>query len=285
MNEIISHVPNGETSPAEYPVVSDWDSTEMMVAGASETSVQTSDFDPDATIPRHVLNQMRQDATAITEGNEGTAEPVKTAEVRRQERLDKLFAPIEVDSEQDHEDDYARLLDPDTELTYSIQDAAVRKKGRHVTEQSIRDATLELNSASAKDAILEQLLAGAGKASLRDISAQLRTDPLLRKAVGTYLLEKTERIGYRLPPRVARNAQKNPGSKGYESLRGLGLKSYEYTALLALSMLDGTFRAEAEDPISESARNGTMQNGQHRTAARQVLHARPEYIGRQGIMS
>lgn len=87
----------------------------------------------------------------------------------------------------------------------------------------------------------------------------LRTNDELRIALGTHLIEKFSSI-YDLPERVAANSPdqlKSPGHPGYPDK----MLSRDYAALLALSMLDGTFKKRPD----------SGDTSQHRTAAQKAL--------------
>ena len=114
---------------------------------------------------------------------------------------------------------------------------------------------------------------GAGAKPLPEL---LRTDASLRLAAGSYLLDKLEHHLHpsAMPRRVRLNTPKASAVTGYEAAKD----SEEYTAMLALSMLDGTF-----DPSRETTGDNTYSpvtdegTGQHRYAARQLLNGRGDY--------
>lgn len=72
-----------------------------------------------------------------------------------------------------------------------------------------------------------------------------------------------------IPERVVCNSQKRPSTRGYDVVTDLS--SREYAALLALSMLDVTYKPKrtTSDPIDILA--GEVMRGQHRFAAIELL--------------
>ncbi len=112
--------------------------------------------------------------------------------------------------------------------------------------------------------------------SYREID-ELRTNEALRCAVLEYLQEKLEKVHWsKLTERGIRNDQKVPSAKGYETIKDM--KSREYVALLALSMMDGSFDYSKEENISESMSGGEVVAGQHRWMARSLLDRQPERV-------
>ena len=112
--------------------------------------------------------------------------------------------------------------------------------------------------------------------SYRDID-ELRTNEALRCAVLEHLQEKLEKVHWsKLPERVMRNEQKVPNSKGYENIKDM--KSREYVALLALSMMDGSFDYSKEENILNPTSDGKVIAGQHRWAAQELLARQPERV-------
>lgn len=93
-----------------------------------------------------------------------------------------------------------------------------------------------------------------------DMPELLRTNDELRIALGMHLLNKFSTIVTMLPDRVATNSEhnlKSPNHAGYPDK----MRSRDYADMLALSMLDGTFRK----------RRDAGETSQHRDAAQMVL--------------
>lgn len=142
-----------------------------------------------------------------------------------------------------------------------------------VTEQSQRDGEVAFMSATHDEhvkAIFEKYNDGQYVPS-KMASELLRTNNELRVELGAYFLDKLAAMHY-LPERVMYNSSKNlknPNVGGYGDKR---FTSREYAALLAVSMLDGTFKTEStkHDPIYKN-RYSEVVTGQHRYAAHMLL--------------
>jgi hypothetical protein len=132
-----------------------------------------------------------------------------------------------------------------------------------VTEESLADAE-DISRFSDED-IKEFLLMAKKDNPGEDIHEVLRTNNELRVKLGEFLLQKFDGMHY-LPSRLYQHNQlKSPNYAGYEGK----MTSREYAALLAIGMLDGTFKKSLSDPIE--LEYGEAIRGQHRYAAMQVL--------------
>ncbi len=99
------------------------------------------------------------------------------------------------------------------------------------------------------------------------MAAMIYKDEALRMKLGEHLLEKlkTDKVKRRLPSRFYGTSTKNPNYAGYQNMT-----SHEYAAVLAISMLDGTFKTPGPgDPIESDY--GQIVSGQHRYAAMRLL--------------
>lgn len=150
-------------------------------------------------------------------------------------------------------------------------------KDRFGNSRDERRVTTETSRKAADDAYfflqdyeLKEIIQQAAGTfdSTENAQALLRDNNQLRSAVGQYLLQKVSNIPG-LPERVVSNSQKRPSTRGYDVVTDLS--SREYAALLALSMLDGTYKPErtTSDPIDILA--GEVMRGQHRFAAIELL--------------
>jgi hypothetical protein len=152
-----------------------------------------------------------------------------------------------------------------------------RDRRLKVTEESTADA--ELVRRYADQDIREFLF--AVKKDNPDVDQQelLRTDNELRVKLGEYLLGKLEQLDH-LPSLFNHRGDKNtPRERNYAS----NLSSQEYAALLAISMLDGTFKKALNDPI-EVGRYGEVELGQHRYGAMKALGVVDSPVGREQIV-
>jgi hypothetical protein len=191
----------------------------------------------------------------------------------KERRAERLFSPVGQASKEPVSYDY--LFDG-SPLNGSAERAAVRPSAREkVTEETKQKAVYRLRMAAERDNYLASTLRDySTKKSIfetADLTEAIRTDKDLRLELGKYLLDKMESIRYDMPNRLReKNAQKRPSIDGYEIP---GLSSLEYSVLLALSMIDGTFdddRARS-DPIKIDQKTGEVITGQHRVAAEKLL--------------
>ena len=112
-----------------------------------------------------------------------------------------------------------------------------------------------------------------------NIMDELRLNHTLRCAVIEYFMQKLSDIRQQnpeiLPERVIWNSPNNLKSlnhNGYKELDEKKLTSGEYTALLALAKIDGSFDSSRADATqSHINHDGTPGYGQHRTAADTLL--------------
>lgn len=152
----------------------------------------------------------------------------------------------------------------------------IKEKQWLPTEETRTAAKDRLITAAEKDEALTSIIQSqAGQLDVSDplkVVDALRLKPDFRLSMGSYLLEKVNnyaQIEGAMPERIVRNQEKAPDRGGYHMPR---MSSREYAALLALSMLDGTFDKNQileSDPVEE--RDGVAVQGQHRAAALKVL--------------
>lgn len=134
------------------------------------------------------------------------------------------------------------------------------------TKESLRDA-LDAYIATSDDIkrIVNQFADG-GYMRQADVAAAIRDNDELRLELGKSLLDKLSHTQF-LPSRLNNDSEiKRPNVQGYDEQ----MTSKEYAALLAISMLDGTYKDSPGDKIYID-RYGEVRNGQHRYAAQEVL--------------
>lgn len=209
------------------------------------------------------------------------------SESPRNPRLEEIFAPrvaaeTAPQPKDDDENEYDFLFEKDDaiyeqkRLALIAKDAAAdEQKGRlpKVTEQSRDESALKIGEARSWDHKIDDIFAQHaekfGRKDRWELADELRTNADLRYDLGSYFLDKIEEKWRNMPDRVRRNTQKNPNHSTYAHLNGL--RSREYAALIALSMLDGTFHEPKHDPIDYD-KHGEATLGQHRAAALELLH-------------
>lgn len=155
------------------------------------------------------------------------------------------------------------------EHVFAAPDLETPTRRSEITERSIADAVKRLAELRQTNPRLAGLITDRIRGGVSDphqMAEALRTDKELRLAVGKELLVEANiraKAG-ELPYQLQHDSGKTPTIDGYPE----GLSSREYAALLALSMLDGTFKRE----LTGGDEPG-LRGGQHRTAAEQLLAA------------
>jgi hypothetical protein len=189
------------------------------------------------------------------------------------DRLEIIFAPT--DTANTTIVDYDALFS-DKPSEGSVEAAAVRPTSLPVTDKTRAVAEGRLADACSKDSQLKSMLDGysatKGLVGINELTDAIRTDKSLRLEIGKYLLDKIQLRIYEMPDRIARNTEKNPNAPGYSHISGL--RSQEYTARLALAMIDGTFDDEraGSDVVTISSASGKAELGQHRAGAQILLN-------------
>lgn len=207
--------------------------------------------------------------------------------LKQQRRLAKLFEPVstgESDQVDVAENNYADLFAMSDEEANELQKAEIGKVGSverpggesYITEQSEADGRRMLSQVINSDEGLEKIFReeqSAYQIDYKDMQTWLRNKADFRIAVGTHLLDKLDKLAkipFALPARVVANQPKKPDD--YLGDLPADMTSREWTARLALSMIDGTFNSErsSADPITRNE-FGEVIVGQHRAAAIELL--------------
>lgn len=190
------------------------------------------------------------------------------------ERQQALFAPLPYHEEEARVQNYDWLFDPNLpQPETSVSAAAAPDKGRQPTEKSITAAMEEVVDPTLDIHVRDLLLEYADPATYpRGVVERVHTDADLRFALARYFLAKIEANLSKMPRRVAINQQKNPNHPGYPGY----ITGREYAALLAISMLDGSFDQESvgrgDDITYTKDTREEVVLGQHRAAANLLLH-------------
>jgi len=145
-----------------------------------------------------------------------------------------------------------------------------------VTEQSVQDAAFayRYSGSGIKDIFAKYKTKELWRES--DMPELARTNNELRVELGTYLLNKLDTASYRaqMPYRIRINTSKMANHYGYLYLNQ-SFTSREWATMIALSMLDGTFKkADARpEPIVMYEDDNFKEriSGQHRYAAYKLL--------------
>lgn len=150
------------------------------------------------------------------------------------------------------------------------------------TEESKRDSFSALLRAVGVDEKLDALVKSLTPEGIKldGMVDLIRTDKTIRLRLAEYLSKKLDAVPLlRLPERVATNSSgnlKNPNSPGYEKMT-----SREYATLLALAMIDGTFKNASAQYDKITTKDGYVTTGQHRAAAQLILYEDPDRFGKQ----
>ena len=241
---IVDHTEQGTGDGAEF----DWkawaEQRERAIANGAQVLISV-----DVEMPFNNTSTRVRTATVFSQNE--VAEAQEFSEVRHKKHLEKIFAFPEGTV-----DDLGRSLDD-------------RKS---VTQESLKDARTAFLSTTAEDGRVREIFEAYNSGHyVGDVQAaeMLRTNNELRVAIGEYFIDKIATMGHQMPARVYDNGMKTPQARGYG---GAEMTSREYASLLALSMLDGTFKAAraAHDPILVGE-SGVVELGQHRYAAHLLL--------------
>ncbi|MFZ2544767.1 MAG: hypothetical protein WAW80_02225 [Candidatus Saccharimonadales bacterium] len=135
-----------------------------------------------------------------------------------------------------------------------------------VTEGSLQDALDAYMESDDDIKLIVNKFADGEHMRLSDVATTIRDNNALRLELGKYLVDKLTHMHY-LPSRLSNDQDlKRPNVQGYDE----PMTSKEYSALLAMAMLDGTYKDSPGDKIYFD-RYKDVKNGQHRYAAQEVL--------------
>lgn len=215
-------------------------------------------------------------------GKDGTVYLARGDEMRQvaSDRVDPLYSHLELPSAHDRERlDKLRQQEREQHRQKRLhalfdlpseeqmrQDPNIRKRFA-VTAESVGDAVFAYRYI---DDELQQIIREYKTEELwreDDMPMLIRTNNELRVRLGAMLLDEIDENGYRYSERIANDSEKTINSWGY---RAVGTTSREVTAMIALAMLDGTYKKPKSDPIIV---NGTRDfRGQHRYVAYKILN-------------
>lgn len=135
-----------------------------------------------------------------------------------------------------------------------------------VTDESLGDAVLAYQLSDREVKAIVEKYATPERWRTEDMHELIRENNELRVELGEYILQKLN-SSIALPDRVWRNGQKRINYTGYDYP---DVSSHEAVALIALSMLDGTFKRTPHDPV-EIDKSENVVCGQHRWTAANIL--------------
>ena len=206
---------------------------------------------------------------------------------RFDKRVRELMKPLETDVDgMPFEDESVRvnyydyLYDPNYVPSNNVEDAAVRNpKGVPVSEKSFNAAKKAIDNLDT-NLSLKQIINPEGSLDSKAIINGIRSSHLTRCRLFEYLTSSLDRLAVvnpgALADRVLRNPEdnlKSPNYLGGDYYAGK-MRSREYTVVLAIAMMDGSFNVDRQDETVTHYRGGKERRGMHRDSARVLL----EYV-------
>ena len=213
---------------------------------------------------------------------------------RFDERVLKRTKPLETDvdgmpfkDEPVRENYFDHLYDPNYEPPNDVEAAAVRNpKGVPISENSLNAAEEVINSL-ATNPFLMQIINPEGaldsEVDSKEIMNNIRSSHLTRCRLFEYLTSRLNNLAADNPralaERVLHNSKGNlkiPNHLGGDYYKDR-MRSREYTVVLAIAMMDGSFNVDRQDEVVTHYRDGKGRCGMHRDSARVLL----EYVSKR----
>lgn len=210
---------------------------------------------------------------------------------RFDERVLKRMKPLETDvdgmpfkDEPVRENYFDHLYDPNYEPPNDVEAAAVRNpKGVPISENSLNAAEEVINSL-ATNPFLMQIINPEGaldsEVDSKEIMNNIRSSHLTRCRLFEYLTSRLNNLAADNPralaERVLHNSKGNlkiPNHLGGDYYKDR-MRSREYTVVLAIAMMGGSFNVDRQDEVVTHYRDGKGRCGMHRDSARALL----EYV-------
>ena len=207
---------------------------------------------------------------------------------RFDERVRELMKPLETDVDgMSFRDDYTsvklkfeHLFDPDYAPSNNVEDAAVRNpKGVPVSESSFNAAKEAIDNLAMNPSLM-QIINPERSLDSKALINNIRSSHLTRCRLFEYLTSSLDRLAVvnpgALADRVLRDSYDNLKSPNYlgGNYYAGKMRSREYTVVLAIAMMDGSFDVDRQDEMVTHYRGGKERSGMHRDSARALL----EYV-------
>lgn len=205
---------------------------------------------------------------------------------RFDERVLKRIKPLETDvdgmpfkDEPVRENYFDHLYDPNYEPPNDVEAAAVRNpKGVPISENSLNAAEEVINSL-ATNPFLMQIINPEGaldsEVDSKEIMNNIRSSYLTRCRLFEYLTSRLNDLAVDNPralaDRVLRNSEGNLKAPNGGNYCAVKMRSREYTVVLAIAMMDGSFNVDRQDKMVTHYRDGRERSGMHRDSARALL--------------
>ena len=205
---------------------------------------------------------------------------------RFNERVRELMKPLETDIDgmpfenESVRVNYDYLYDPNYVPSNNVEDAAVRNpKGVPVSENSFNAAKEAIYDLATNPSLM-QIINPERSLDSKVIINNIRASHLTRCRLFEYLTSSLDRLAVvnpgALADRVLRDSYDNLKSPNYlgGNYYAGKMRSREYTVVLAIAMMDGSFNVDRQDKIVTHYRGGKERSGMHRDSARALL----EYV-------
>lgn len=243
-----------------------------------------------------ILSQRKSisDWNSLSTAETGLGESDSPELNRFDERVLKRIKPLETDvdgmlfkDEPVRENYFDHLYDPNYEPPNDVEAAAVRNpKGVPISENSLNAAEEVINSL-ATNPFLMQIINPEGaldsEVDSKEIMNNIRSSHLTRCRLFEYLTSRLNNLAADNPralaERVLHNSKGNlkiPNHLGGDYYKDR-MRSREYTVVLAIAMMNGSFNVDRQDEVVTHYRDGKGRCGMHRDSARVLL----EYVSKR----
>ena len=234
-----------------------------------------------------ILSQRKSisDWNSLSTAETGLDESDSRPELDRfKERVRELTKPLETDVDgMPFEDEsvrvnYDHLYDPNYVPSNNVEDAAVRNlKGVPISENSFNAAKEAIDSLAMNPSLM-QIINPERALDSKAIINNIRSSHLTRYRLFEYLTYRLDRLATvnpgALADRVLRNSEDNLKAPNGGNYCVGKMRSREYTIVLAIAMMDGSFNVDIQDKTVTHYRDGRERSGMHRDSARALL----EYV-------
>lgn len=210
---------------------------------------------------------------------------------RFDKRVRELTKPLETDvdgvpfEDESVRVNYDHLYASDYMPSNNVEDAAVRNlKGAPISENSFNAAKEAINSLAMNPSLMQiinpERSLDSKMIDSKMIINNIRASHLTRCRLFEYLTSRLDRLAAvnpgALADRVLRDSEDNLKSPNYlgGNYYAGKMRSREYTVVLAIAMMDGSFNVDRQDEVVTHYRGGKERRGMHRDSARALL----EYI-------
>ena len=205
---------------------------------------------------------------------------------RFNERVRELTKPLETDvdgapfKDKSVRVNYDHLYASDYVPSNNVEDAAVRNpKGVPISENSFNAAKEAIDNLATNPSLM-QIINPERAFDPKAIINGIRSSHLTRCRLFEYLTSSLDRLAVvnpgALADRVLRDSYDNLKSPNYlgGNYYAGKMRSREYTVVLAIAMMDGSFDVDRQDEMVTHYRDGRGRSGMHRDSARALL----EYV-------